>query len=151
MFAKPAVGVLDFLSNTATGIRNTTTLFEGGAIERVRQPRFIASDGVLRPYSEREALGQSWLHSLGFRYEREVYVAHLVLGGDDDTAVILTEARILLIQSVRLRVIWDVPLACVEAGLRKTWAEASADARTALQRAQDHLDGAQGLAAGPAV
>jgi vacuolar protein sorting-associated protein 13A/C len=69
LFTKPAVGVMDFLAASTEGIRNTTTVFDQQDIDRVRLPRFIASDGVLRPFSSRDALGQSWL--------KESYVAHL--------------------------------------------------------------------------
>lgn len=77
---KPAVGLFDFANNITEGklflsdnssilyytnshslhpgIRNTTTVFDQSSIDRVRLPRFTASDGILRPYQEREALGQ---------------------------------------------------------------------------------------------
>lgn len=34
-----------------TGVRNTTTLFDRDPIDRLRRPRFIAKDGVVRPYN----------------------------------------------------------------------------------------------------
>jgi vacuolar protein sorting-associated protein 13A/C len=45
---KPVVGVFDFASNVTEGIRNTTTVFDQDELERVRLPRFIGSDGILR-------------------------------------------------------------------------------------------------------
>lgn len=53
LFTKPAVGVMDFLSASTEGIRNTTTVFDQAELDRVRLPRYIASDGVLRvrPYA----------------------------------------------------------------------------------------------------
>jgi hypothetical protein len=45
---KPVVGVLDFASNVTEGIRNTTTVFDQATIDKVRLPRFIAADGILR-------------------------------------------------------------------------------------------------------
>jgi vacuolar protein sorting-associated protein 13A/C len=67
---KPVVGVFDFASNVTegtknmnsrhhiyrdklltpefSGIRNTTTVFDQTQIDRVRLPRYIPSDGVLR-------------------------------------------------------------------------------------------------------
>jgi vacuolar protein sorting-associated protein 13A/C len=99
---KPVVGVFDFASTATQGIRNTTTVFEGADIDRIRLPRFTAADGVLRvsfcvvrprrslalqrltqfantqPFSGREALGQSWLKDLeNGKYFNETYVAHL--------------------------------------------------------------------------
>lgn len=75
---KPMVGVTDLVSSSFEGIRNTTTVFDQNDIDRVRMPRFIADDGILRPFNEREALGQSWLKSLeDGKYIKENYVAHL--------------------------------------------------------------------------
>lgn len=75
---KPMVGVTDLVSASFEGIRNTTTVFDQNDIDRVRMPRFIADDGILRPFNEREALGQSWLKSLeDGKYIKESYVAHL--------------------------------------------------------------------------
>jgi vacuolar protein sorting-associated protein 13A/C len=48
LFTKPAVGVMDFLSASTEGIRNTTTVFDQNDLDRVRLPRFISADGVLR-------------------------------------------------------------------------------------------------------
>lgn len=48
LFTKPVVGVMDFLSASTEGIRNTTTVFDQADLDRVRLPRFISPDGVLR-------------------------------------------------------------------------------------------------------
>ena len=48
-------------SNVTEGIRNTTTVFDTNDIDRIRLPRFVADDKILRVYQQREALGQSWL------------------------------------------------------------------------------------------
>ena len=48
LFTKPVVGVVDFLSHSTEGIRNTTTVFDQGELDKVRNPRFIAEDGVIR-------------------------------------------------------------------------------------------------------
>lgn len=45
---KPAVGLFDLANNVTEGIRNTTTVFDQTSIDRVRLPRFTASDGILR-------------------------------------------------------------------------------------------------------
>jgi vacuolar protein sorting-associated protein 13A/C len=38
------------------GVRNTTTLFDRDALDRFRRPRFIAKDGVVRPYNPFEGI-----------------------------------------------------------------------------------------------
>ncbi|KAF3939954.1 hypothetical protein ABW19_dt0208006 [Dactylella cylindrospora] len=87
---KPAIGVFDLASNVSEGIRNTTTVFDAEGLERVRLTRFIGQDGIVRPYSQREALGQFWLKQLdNGKYFDEDYIAHLELPGED-VVVMLT-------------------------------------------------------------
>jgi len=106
---KPVVGVLDFASNVSEGVRNTTTVFDGSELDRVRIARFIPADGIVRPYSQREALGQSWLKQVdNGKYFDEDYIAHLELPRED-MVVMITYARILLIRSRRLTTEWEVP------------------------------------------
>lgn len=111
---KPAVGVLDLASNVSEGIRNTTTVFDGSELDRVRLTRFIPSDGIVRPYNQREALGQFWLKQVdNGKYFNESYIAHLELPRED-MVVMVTFSRILLIRSRRLTTEWDVPLKDVQ-------------------------------------
>ncbi|KXH52336.1 hypothetical protein CNYM01_02152 [Colletotrichum nymphaeae SA-01] len=111
---KPAIGVLDMASNVSEGIRNTTTVFDGSELDRVRPARFVPSDGIVRPYNAREALGQSWLKQVdNGKYFNENYIAHLELPRED-MVVMVTYARILLIRSRRLTSEWDVPLKDVQ-------------------------------------
>lgn len=111
---KPLIGVLDAASNVTEGIRNTTTVFDGSELERVRLTRFVPSDGIVRPYNQREALGQSWLKQIdNGKYFDENYIAHLELPRED-MVVMVTYARILLIRSRRLTTEWDVPLKDVQ-------------------------------------
>merc|ERR1711964_316858 len=39
---KPAIGVFDLASNVSESIRNTTTVFDGDGLDRVRFTRFMA-------------------------------------------------------------------------------------------------------------
>ncbi|KHJ35601.1 putative vacuolar protein sorting-associated protein vps13 [Erysiphe necator] len=107
---KPAIGIFDLASNVSEGIRNTTTVFDADGLDRVRLTRFIDTDGIVRPYSQREALGQFWLKQLdNGKYFNEHYIAHLELPRED-VVVILTYSRILLVKSKKLITEWDVPL-----------------------------------------
>ncbi|KAI1654139.1 vacuolar protein sorting-associated protein 13 [Daldinia decipiens] len=111
---KPAVGVFDLASNLSEGIRNTTTVFDGSELDRVRLTRFIPADGIVRPYNQREALGQSWLKQVdNGKYFNENYIAHLDLPRED-MVVMVTFSRILLIKSRRLTTEWDIPLKDVQ-------------------------------------
>lgn len=126
---KPAVGIFDAASNLTTGVKNSMSLFDG-EIDRVRLPRFIAADGIIRPYSSREALGQVWLRSAdNGRLVKEHYVAHVDLGSTNrqrrgaeaqgneveaanqgDNVIILTVTRILFLRTLRLKIAWEVLL-----------------------------------------
>lgn len=93
---KPAVGVFDLASNFTEGVRNTTQVFDQNAIDRVRLPRYVAADGIVRPYNERDALGQMWLKNADHgTLLKEQYVAWIDVGGHEgDAAIILTTNRI---------------------------------------------------------
>ncbi|RAL67957.1 hypothetical protein DID88_008681 [Monilinia fructigena] len=107
---KPAIGIFDLASNVSEGIRNTTTVFDDSGLDRVRLTRFIGADGIVRPYSQREALGQFWLKQLdNGKYFNEQYIAHLQLPRED-LVVMLTYSRIMRIKIKELTSEWDVPL-----------------------------------------
>lgn len=107
---KAAIGAFDLASNMAEGVRNTTTVFDQEGLDRVRLSRFIGQDGIVRPYSQREALGQFWLKTLdNGRYFNEDYIAHLELPGKD-LLVMLTYNGIMLVRTRKLTTEWDVPL-----------------------------------------
>ena len=111
---KPAIGAFDLASNVAEGVRNTTTVFDAEGLDRVRLSRFIGMDGVVRPYSQREALGQFWLKTCNDgQYFNEDYIAHLELEGKD-RMVMLTYDRILLIRMRKLQVEWDFKLTDIQ-------------------------------------
>ncbi|KAF9459895.1 vacuolar protein sorting-associated protein 13 [Collybia nuda] len=111
---KPVIGVFDLASNVSEGIRNTTTVFDSPDRERVRYPRHVSPDGVLRPYSSREALGQYWMKDLNNgAYRQEAYVAHINCSGGDNV-VLLTASRVLSFWSRKLRLDWELPFTQVQ-------------------------------------
>ena len=82
----------------AEGVRNTTTVFDQEGLDRVRLTRFIGLDGIVRPYAQREALGQFWLKTLeDGKFFNEEYLAHLELPGKD-MMVMLTYDRIMMVR-----------------------------------------------------
>ena len=107
---KPAAGFFDLASNVTEGLRNTTTVFEQNDIDRVRLPRYIALDDIVRPYSAREALGQYWLYQLDHgRVQDDHYIAHVdTPGPSGGSTIMLTEHRILYIRTAKLKVLWEV-------------------------------------------
>ncbi|CAG8629647.1 9806_t:CDS:10, partial [Dentiscutata heterogama] len=114
---KPVVGILDLTSNITAGIRNTTTVFDENEIVPTRLPRYVGRDGILRPYQQREALGQSWLKQLeDGKYFNDEYVAHLNLIGNDQI-IMLTRTRMMLVKIKKrgLKVDWEVPFSDLQA------------------------------------
>ncbi|KAJ5297564.1 hypothetical protein N7508_007813 [Penicillium antarcticum] len=111
---KPAIGAFDLASNLAEGVRNTTTVFDAEGLDRVRLTRFIGTDGIVRPYSQREALGQFWLKTTDDgKYFNEDYIAHLELPGRD-MLVLLTYASIMLVRTKKLYTEWDIRLTDIQ-------------------------------------
>jgi len=111
---KPAIGAFDLASNLAEGVRNTTTVFDAEGLDRVRLTRFIGIDGIVRPYSQREALGQFWLKTTeDGKHFNEDYIAHLELPGRD-MLVLLTYARIMLVRTKKLTIEWDIRLTDIQ-------------------------------------
>ena len=91
-------------------MRNTTTVFDTEGLDRVRLTRFVGDDGIVRPYSQREALGQFWLKTVDTgKYFNESYIAHLELPGKENM-VMLTYYGILMVRMKRLVTEWMVPL-----------------------------------------
>ena len=122
---KPAIGAFDLASNMAEGVKNTTTVFDQEGLDRVRLARFIGMDGIVRPYSQREALGQFWLKTIdNGKYFNEFYIAHLELNsgsqGDQQQGrsqqseaamlVMVTYDLIMLVRARKLTTEWEVPL-----------------------------------------
>lgn len=96
---KAAIGAFDLASNMAEGVRNTTTVFDQEGLDRVRLTRFIGTDGIVRPYSQREALGQFWLKTLdNGKYFNEDYIAHLELQ-NKDVLIMLTYNAIMMVRA----------------------------------------------------
>ncbi|GAB2263603.1 hypothetical protein Droror1_Dr00025737 [Drosera rotundifolia] len=67
IIVQPVSGALDFLSLTVNGVgasfsRCLEILSNRTVLQRIRNPRAIHADGVLREYSEREATGQMVLY-----------------------------------------------------------------------------------------
>lgn len=97
----------DIVTKMDSKTENTATVFD--------------DDGIDRPYSQSEAVGQFWLKQLDKRkYINEIYIAHLELPGTK-LAVMLTYNRILLIKVKKLISEWDIPLEDIQTiGKEKT-------------------------------
>ncbi|KAL2987622.1 hypothetical protein AAZX31_11G038900 [Glycine max] len=132
---QPVSGALDFFSLTVDGIgASCSKCFEvfnnKTAFHRIRNPRAVHSDGILREYCEREAIGQMVLYlgeasqqfgcaeifkepskfALSDYYEEHFTVPH-------QRIVLVTNKRVMLLQCLApdkmdkkaCKIIWDVP------------------------------------------
>jgi len=123
---KPAVGLLDFASLVAKGVKSQ--IFQdraGGRARRRRLPRHFGIDGRLDSYSMKSALGR-WLLANGgsggsksdddnngrrllpLSFRGDTYVHHVSMksGG----VLLLSNRRLVKIDVDALRVLWQVPL-----------------------------------------
>ncbi|OMJ29920.1 Vacuolar protein sorting-associated protein 13 [Smittium culicis] len=81
---KPVIGIFDMASNVTEGIRNTTAVFGLNELDRVRLPRFINKQQIIEPYSNKNALGFSWMREIGEgKFAYDDYLAHLELANSD--------------------------------------------------------------------
>lgn len=105
---KPVIGVFDLASNVSEGIRNTTTVFDEAGLGKVRIPRHVGRDGIVRPFNQAEALGLFWLRQLNSdRLSKEDYLAHYNV--TDEVALIITYQTMILARTKNFVVEWDVP------------------------------------------
>lgn len=108
-FVKPVVGVTDLFAATATGVRNTATMFDPPDRGRARIPRHVPFDGVLKAYSSREAIGQQWLREADEgHFKDQIYVAHIE--SEPNRQVYILTSKIIICAWVdKLRLYWDAP------------------------------------------
>ncbi|VVA93348.1 unnamed protein product [Arabis nemorensis] len=132
---QPVSGALDFFSLTVDGIGASCTrclevLSNRTTLERIRNPRAVHADGILREYDEKEAIGQMLLHlaeasrhfgcteifrepskfALSDCYEEHFLVPYKRI-------VMVTSKRVVLLQCSDLdkmdkkpsKIMWDVP------------------------------------------
>lgn len=104
---KTAIGVLDMANNVSEGVRNSTTL-DPHTINRTRPPRFIARDGIVRPYNFSDAEGQNLLRNVNQgQFVKDKYVCSYTLAGDDKV-VVVSYSRIILVNTRSLTTEWEV-------------------------------------------
>ncbi|ODQ63120.1 hypothetical protein NADFUDRAFT_80833 [Nadsonia fulvescens var. elongata DSM 6958] len=107
---KTAIGFFDLATNVSEGIKNTAVVFNNETIDKLRPARYISYDGIVRPYSQREAMGQTKLKELNEgAFFNETYLAHVELS-DSSKGVMLSFKRIMLFSYETMRSEWEVKL-----------------------------------------
>ncbi|CAH8840542.1 unnamed protein product [Trichobilharzia szidati] len=108
---RPVSGVVDFASSSFEGIRRLADTAQ--EVSRVRPPRYIRSDGIIRPYERREADGHLILRHVDKDGNSGQYLFHVpsIRGSN---VLFLTTNELLIIESMDIlgtfSVNWRTPL-----------------------------------------
>ncbi|XP_050092629.1 intermembrane lipid transfer protein Vps13 isoform X2 [Anopheles aquasalis] len=94
LVARPIAGVTDFASGSFDAVKRATELSDETI--RLRPPRFLHKDGIVRPYNRREAEGYKFLREIdkGKFWDTDSYAYYEVMIDNKDV-VVLTDNRII--------------------------------------------------------
>lgn len=105
---KPAVGVFDLASHVTEGIKNSTTS-DDRALDRVRIPRYIGRDRVLKPYNARDSSGAFCLRQIeDGEFAMDQYMGHTEIR-KQHLLIILTQRGVIAAITPDLKLDWTVP------------------------------------------
>nr|XP_012140992.1 PREDICTED: vacuolar protein sorting-associated protein 13C isoform X2 [Megachile rotundata] len=115
LVTRPTAGVIDFASGSFGAVKRATELNE--EVKKVRPPRFLQPDNLVRPYIREEAEGHKILNELekGKYANTDIYFYHTYVNKD---VLLLTDKRITYIEHSDLFGGWRVDWA-------HTWQEMS--------------------------
>lgn len=93
LVTRPVAGVVDFASDSLDVVKRAAEGNEDTL--RLRAPRFLHSDGLVRPYNQHEAHGNRYLNhiSKGKYAKTDTYVAHYIIIPEKEV-LILTDRRV---------------------------------------------------------
>ena len=90
---KPAIGVLDLATGAANAVRESSK--SRLAPLKIRAARVVQGPGGILPrYSEKEALGQSWLYKINGRRYEELYVGFETLS--EEHMIVISSERVVV-------------------------------------------------------
>jgi vacuolar protein sorting-associated protein 13A/C len=103
---RPASGVVDFASSSFDGIRRFADLSDEAV--RLRPPRLIQQDGIVRSYVFRDAEGNQILHDTAKgKFAHELYVGHIVTSANGRNLLMVTDKRVIFIVKGDVFGHWD--------------------------------------------
>ncbi|KAM9090694.1 intermembrane lipid transfer protein VPS13C isoform 3-T3 [Megaptera novaeangliae] len=109
--ARPTGGIIDMASSTFQGIQRVAESTE--EVTRLRSPRLIHEDGIIRPYDRQESEGYDLFENHIKKLEGETYRYHCVILGRKKTSLMVTNRRVLCIKEVEIlghvSVDWQYP------------------------------------------
>ncbi|GIY23535.1 vacuolar protein sorting-associated protein 13 [Caerostris darwini] len=103
---RPTAGVVDFASGSLDAVKRVTQVSD--EVKRLRVPRFIRPDGIIRPYVKREAEGNKLLQEVekGKYSNTDVYLVHVAVG-DDKLFLLVTNNRVMYIEKGEIFGQWN--------------------------------------------
>ncbi|XP_032336935.1 vacuolar protein sorting-associated protein 13C isoform X2 [Camelus ferus] len=109
--ARPTGGIIDMASSTFQGIQRVAESTE--EVSRLRSPRLIHEDGIIRPYNRQESEGYDLFENHIKKLEGETYRYHCAVPGSRKTSLMVTNRRVLCIKEVEIlghtSVDWQYP------------------------------------------
>ncbi|KAG2470896.1 VP13C protein, partial [Polypterus senegalus] len=97
--ARPTGGIIDMASSTFQGIQRVAESTE--EVYRIRPPRVIHEDGIIRPYDQDEAEGCDLFEKSEIKkLEDEIFHSHYGLPGSKNTNIIVTNRRVMCIKEI---------------------------------------------------
>ncbi|CAF2764840.1 unnamed protein product [Rotaria sp. Silwood2] len=113
LVTRPTGGIVDFTSTSLDLIKRTAQQEE--TVHRVRYPRHIGRDGLVRPYISHEAVGFFILNRLanGKFAKSDTYVAHITCSERPVSWLMATSGRLLFITEISFlglyEIDWEIP------------------------------------------
>ncbi|XP_069759027.1 intermembrane lipid transfer protein VPS13C isoform X1 [Narcine bancroftii] len=96
--ARPTGGIVDMASSTFQGIKKVAESTED--VSKLRPPRYIHEDGIIRPYNRRESDGYQLFERVEIqKFEGENYCYHCPLYGKKRTNLLITNRRVICISN----------------------------------------------------
>ncbi|XP_067012189.2 intermembrane lipid transfer protein Vps13 [Anabrus simplex] len=97
LVARPTAGVIDFASGSLDAVKRVTDMSD--EVTRLRPPRFLQPDGLVRPYVRKEAEGNKLLQNLekGRYASTDVYAYHEYILDSGKEVLLLTDKRVMYI------------------------------------------------------
>lgn len=92
--ARPTAGIVDFASGTFDSVKRAAEMSED--VNRLRAPRFLHADGILRPFCVREAEGNKLLKEIEkSKYANSDVFAHYEVIVEKRDVLLLSDQRVL--------------------------------------------------------
>ncbi|XP_055333102.1 intermembrane lipid transfer protein VPS13C-like isoform X2 [Paramacrobiotus metropolitanus] len=108
LIARPTTGLIDFASGSLNTIGRAVK--GDNTVEWLRNPRFIASDGIVRPYNLHQAEGGLIFKNIknGDYAKTDEYITHLVTSRERRYILMLTSKRVICLERGDVIHDWNV-------------------------------------------